>query len=390
VQFGFSTALILLALAITLQILHLSTMDLGFEKNNLVVVTNTFNTQNPEAFEAMLNELRQHSGIIAAGRTNTVPPSTGELNPWRLPSSAPGQGRSMHHILVDESYLDAMQLRLLAGRWFSPEFPADFVPIPLSVDGQRPVPAELPPLMGVVITRTAAASYGLGTPEEALDEQFRHSGGNYRVIGVVEDFRMGGGLEDPLSSIMMIRSTHAPILRVLLVRIDPTQTDAALAHLDAVWQKHRPDLPIDRRFFRQTYNELIDAETRGINIAAIFASSISILISAFGLYALAFYSTQRRVKEVGVRKVLGATSKKIIRLLTWDFLKPVLVACALATVGGYYAIDYYFQQFSSRTEVPWMMYVAVTVGTLLIAALTVATQCFRAAKADPVRALRYE
>jgi putative ABC transport system permease protein len=88
--------------------------------------------------------------------------------------------------------------------------------------------------------------------------------------------------------------------------------------------------------------------------------------------------------------VFGATSKKIVRLLTWDFLKPVLVACALASFGGYYVILYYFQQFSSRTEIPLSMYLAVTAGTLLVAATTVATQCWRAANADPVKSLRYE
>jgi putative ABC transport system permease protein len=397
VQFGFSTALILLAIAITLQIRHLNTMDVGFNKDDLVLLTSTYNATNPDAFnyEGMVNELRQHPGIAAVSRASAAPPSVGGLNPWRLPAWAPEESRSVQHIVVDENYLDAMQLRLLAGRWFSPDFPADFFPIATPVPGQPTVPPELPPLMGVVITRTAAMSYGLGTPEEALDKQFLHGGGpngpgNYRVIGVVEDFRMTGGLEDPLSSIMMIRGAQSPALSALLLRIDPAQTVAALAHVDAVWEKYRPDVAIDRRFFQQTYNDIVDRETRGINIAAIFASLISILISTFGLYALAFYSTQRRTKEVGVRKVLGATSKKVIRLLTWDFLKPVLVACVLASVGGYYAIAFYFQQFSSRTEVPWLLYFAVTAGTLLVAALTVATQCYRAANADPVKSLRYE
>jgi putative ABC transport system permease protein len=399
VQFGFSTALILLAVAITLQIRHLNTMDIGFNKDNLVLMASTFNSLSPDAFnyDAMVNELRNHSGIVAASRASAAPPSTGGLNPWRLPSWAPEESRSVQHILADEHYLDAMQLRLLAGRWFSPEFAADFFPIVVTPPGQPPpaTPPALPPLMGVVITRTAAMSYGLGTPEEALDKQFLHGGGpagpgNYRVIGVVEDFRMTGGLEDPLSSIMMIRGAQSRALGSLLLRIDPAQTEAALAHIDSVWEKYRPDVAINRSFFQQTYNGIVDRETRGINIAAILASIISIVISAFGLYALAFYSTQRRTKEVGVRKVLGATAKKIIRLLTWDFLKPVLVACALASVGGYFAIDFYLQQFSSRTEISPLLYIIVILGTLLVAALTVATQCYRAANADPVKSLRYE
>ncbi|MES2489495.1 MAG: FtsX-like permease family protein, partial [Pseudomonadota bacterium] len=115
-----------------------------------------------------------------------------------------------------------------------------------------------------------------------------------------------------------------------------------------------------------------------------------VVISAFGLYALAFYSTQRRTKEIGVRKVMGATTKKIISLLTWDFLKPVLAACALASVAGYFAASKYFEQFSSRTDIPLWLYLAVTAGTVLLAIVTVASQCYRAANADPVRSLRYE
>ncbi|MGP1609664.1 MAG: FtsX-like permease family protein, partial [Burkholderiales bacterium] len=206
VQFGFSTALILLAVAITLQIRHLNTMDIGFNKDDLVLVASGYNAAAPDAFnfEGMVNELRQHPAIAAVARASVMPPGTGALNPWRLPSWPPEQSRSVQHILADDSYVDVMQLRLLAGRWFAPEFPADYFPIAITPLGQPPAPQpELPPLMGVVITRSAATSYGLGTPEEALDKVFLHGGspagpGNYRVIGVVDDFRMTGGLEDPL------------------------------------------------------------------------------------------------------------------------------------------------------------------------------------------------
>jgi putative ABC transport system permease protein len=390
VQFGFSTALILLALAITLQIRHLNTMDLGFDKDDLLLLEGY--PQAANNLEAMVNALRQHPGIIAVAKTNRLPPYALAPVPWRASSMAPEQNREVTHIMADEHYLDAMQLRLLAGRWFSAEFPADFIPVSILMRGPQSPPVELPQPMGVVITRTAARLFGLGTPFEAIDEQLLSGADAYRVIGVVEDFHMSGGLEDPLNSVMIIRSTQVPIpvMGALLLRFDPAQTDAALAHVDAAWQQYRPDIAIDRRFFRQTYNALVDLETRGINIAAIFASVISITISAFGLYALAFHSAQRRTKEVAVRKVLGATPKQIIRLLTWDFLKPVLMACALASFAAYYAILYYLQQFASRTEVPWLLYFGVSSATLLLAALTVATQCHRAAKTDPVQSLRCE
>ncbi len=149
-------------------------------------------------------------------------------------------------------------------------------------------------------------------------------------------------------------------------------------------------LPINRTFYNQTFNDLVSASTDGISKAATFASLITMLVSITGLYALAFYATRRRTKEIGIRKVAGATSAKIVALLSWDFLKPVLAACILAWVTGYFAIDTYLQQFSSRAEISPALYAVVTAGILLLAMLTVATQCYRAANTDPVKSLRYE
>jgi putative ABC transport system permease protein len=157
-----------------------------------------------------------------------------------------------------------------------------------------------------------------------------------------------------------------------------------------VWARHHPDLPINRSFFSDTYNGIVAARTQGISIAATFASAVTIIISAMGLYALVLYSTERRTKEVGIRKVLGATTRMVISLLTWDFLKPVLLACVLACGAGYLAIDWYIQQFSSQVEVPSVLYLLVTAGTVLVAALIVMSHCYRAASAHPVKSLRYE
>lgn len=393
VQFGFSTALIILALAIMLQIRHLNTEEIGFNKNNIVVLDSTYNPQDPDSFDydAMINELRQHPGIVAIGKSQAPPPNTGPYNPWRLPSFGPNEFRPVSHLVVDEEYFAVMQFRLLAGRWFSADFPSDFTRMNQPPQ-QPPQPGAPPPTFpenSIVITRYAVSNFGFASPEAALGEIITPGGPTYRVVGVIDDYRQSGGLEDPLRSTSILRATQDP-LRVLLLRIDPAQMDGALAHIDAVWARHRPDVPLNRTFFDQTFGDLVDQQTNGIAKAAAFASLITVLISAMGLYALAYYSTQRRTKEVGIRKVMGATSKKIVMLLTWDFLKPVLVACALAAVAGYYAVRVYFEQFSSRAPVPAWVYVIVTLATVAIALLTVAFQCHRAANADPVKSLRYE
>jgi putative ABC transport system permease protein len=398
VQFGFSTALILLAAAINLQIKHLNTMEVGFDRNNLVLMDSTYNPRDPENFDytAVVNELRQHPGVLSVGRSSAMPPSLGAFNPWRLPSFGPDENPSVSHYVVDVGYFDAMQFKLLAGRWFSEDYSTDFLrttPPPPSQADQPP--AELP-VHSIVITRYAVSKYGFVSPEDALDKIFTFGGGapgqpvpTYRVIGVIEDFRQSGGLEDVLRSTSILRATLDP-LRVLLVRIDPQQMDSVLAHLDEVWKRHRPEVPPTRTFFDQTFNDLVYKQTNGISTAATLASAITVIISAMGLYALAFYSTARRTKEVGVRKVMGATSGKIVGLLTWDFLKPVLVACALACVAGYWVIQQYFGQFSSQAEVPLWLYLLVALGTALVAVVTVAFQVYRAANAEPVKSLRYE
>jgi putative ABC transport system permease protein len=402
VQFGFSSALIILALAIGMQIRHLNEMDIGFNKNNMIVLDSTYNPRDPESFDydAMVNELLSHPGILAVSKAGAPPPNTGAYNPWRLPSYGPDEFKPISHIVVGPEYFDVMQFRLLAGRWFSQDFPSEFMPPqpPPPAPGAPPPPPPPAATHGVVITRAAVNNFGFGSPEAALGQTMMPGGGapqpgqpviDYRVIGVIEDFRMSGGLEDPLRSTSVIRATQQD-LRMLILRIDPAQTTDALAHIDEVWARHRPDLPVNRTFYEQTFNDLVYQETNGISTAAFIASVITVIISAFGLYALAFYSTQRRTKEIGVRKVMGATTKKIISLLTWDFLKPVLAACALASVAGYFAASRYFEQFSSRTEIPFWLYVAVTAGTVLLAIVTVASQCYRAANADPVKSLRYE
>jgi putative ABC transport system permease protein len=384
VQFGFSTALILLALAIVMQIRHLNTMDIGFDKDNLLVIDTVVQAGIDSAgYEAMVNELREHPGVLAIGRSNAVPPDAGGSGPFARPGYGPNEFQILSWGIVDTGYFDTLRLKLIAGRWFSDEFASDFQ------FGPRPSGPSVPP--GAVITRQAARTLGFDSPEAALDQvisQLQPSTlGSNRIIGVVEDFRFRGGLDS--QSTEVLRATQGPA-RALLLRLDPRQQESTLAFIDAVWARYHPGLPINRSFFSDTYNNLVARQTQGISIAATFASVVTIVISAMGLYALVFYSTERRTKEVGIRKVLGATTRMVIGLLTWDFVKPVLLACALACGAAYFAIGRYTQQFASAVEIPSLLYLLVTVATVLMAVLIIVGQSYRVASAHPVGALRYE
>lgn len=381
-QFATAMILVLLAIAINLQISYLNDFDMGFNRINLVVLDTRFNPRNAEEFnyDALINDLRQHPGVINVARSQVPPPNTGGYNPWRREGWPQDQLVPISHFGVDENYVDTLHLKLLAGRDFSLDFPADFMP------AGQPDPEQT---YGALITPAAVSNFEFESNEDALNKILQIGNLTFRVVGVVDTFRLGGGLEDVLRSTSVLRANAAPV-RPLLIRIDPAQQESVLAHVDEVWQRHRPEIPINRTFYTETYNQAVYEQTNGISKASLFAALITISIAALGLYALAFYSSQRRTKEVGVRKVLGATSGSIIGLLTWDFIKPVLVSSALACVGGYYAAAYFFGQFASHTALPLPFYGIVVLVTLVVAVLTVAVQCYRSANADPVKCLRYE
>ncbi|PCI77133.1 MAG: hypothetical protein COB20_08710 [SAR86 cluster bacterium] len=388
-QFSLSGTLVILAVGTVFLIDHLNELEIGFNRYNLVVLDHGFtlaqrrdNYQGwDETNSALNNELAQHPGILNVAESTVAPPNTGWSNPWRRLHWPENRTPLTNTIGVDENFIETMQLQLIAGRALTQDFPADFM------EGEY---GDTERIYGAVVSRSALDDFELGTPEEALDEILYWSGFyTYRIVGVVEDFRFAGGLEDSDRSASILWATNQPGFFTIL-RIDPSQREAALAHIDSVWEQHRPGTPVSRRFFEQTYDQLIYERTNGINKASLFAAFITICIAAMGLYALAVYATQRRIKEVGVRKTLGATSLSIVGLLSWDFIKPVAMACVVSWITGYLAVSYFYAQFYSYPEIPIGVYIAIAAGTVLLATFTVAVQCFLAANTNPVQSLRCE
>ncbi|MDP2284508.1 MAG: ABC transporter permease, partial [Pseudohongiella sp.] len=163
VQFTFAVVLVILAIGITLQVRYLNEIDIGFNRSNLVVLDTMYNPRNPEQFnyDAMVNDLRQHPGVLVVGKLQQAPPSNGGYNPWRHESWPAEEYRATSHLVVDEHYVDVMQLQLLAGRNFSPEFPADFMP-----NGQL----DMEQTYGALITSAAVRRFGMGSNEEAIGQ----------------------------------------------------------------------------------------------------------------------------------------------------------------------------------------------------------------------------
>lgn len=386
-QFSLSTTLVILAIGIALLLEHLNEMPIGFNRQNLIILDKEwtpvdYNNNREAAAESsavLMNELRQHPGIISIAEVDSAPPSTGPFNPWTRPGWPDDETRAINHVGVSEGYIETMQLEMLAGRAFSLDFPADLMP-------DTPDEASS---YGAVVTRAALDIFELGTPQEALGEIIQIGTLQFRVVGVVEDFRLSGGVEDQATSVRVLRGSGRPEPN-LIMRIDPGQTESVLAHIDSVWAELKPGVPVNRVFFEEEFDQSIFERTNGVNQAALIAAVITISIAVFGLYALALNASQRRTKEVGVRKTLGASSQSIIGLLAWDFIKPVLVACVVSMATGAYVISIFFAQFSSYPAIPLFIYVLVALFTIGISVLTVAVRCWRTANVNPVESLRYE
>lgn len=388
IQFTCAATIIMLTLAVYLQVQFMLNRELGFNSANLLVMDSGFTGGENEGatVDAMMNEIRQHPGVQSLATSNVMPPGIGPQNPWRIPGSTDTVGLPSRHILVSDNYIDTMQFTLLAGRLFDPALATDFTPI--RFEGEPTTP-EQQGLRSIVITRDAVADFGFASLEDALGQTLYLFDFPYLVIGVVENFDFYGGLGDDIQHTTIMRATRDQ-LRNFLIRVDPLQVDAVQAHIDAVWERHRPDQPNFRYFFGQRYAELVDQWGDAGLQTTVFAGMVTLFISVCGLYALAFYAGQRRTKEIGVRKVLGADSRAIVGLLTLGFLKPVVVACLISLVTGTVAIQLIYALFANYPPIPVWLYLSVVLGIVAIAVVTTAGQSMKAARADPVRSLRYE
>ena len=269
---------------------------------------------------------------------------------------------------VDEDYLETLGMELMAGRSFSRERASDSA--------------------AVLINQTAARQFGLADDEAVgkrvlapdRDEEWS------TIIGVVKDFHTLS-LHDPVEPVVLFYYWARP--RNILVKIDGRDVPAALAHIEKTWAQHLPDFPLTYTFIDQQYGALYRAEERLSRVVNTFAG-LAILVACLGLFGLAAFSARQRTKEVGIRKVLGATVSSIVVLLSKDFLRLVAIAFIVAAPLAYLAMQKWLESFAYRIDLGAGLFLVVGGLALLVAVVTVSYQAGRAALANPVQSLRYE
>ncbi len=370
-QFAITIGLIVCTLLVQKQMDFIRQTDMGFNKEGVVVISNDNQRLGNQA-EAFRERLKSNSRFLNASIATAVPPYYGFEDTYNVASKGGGQiDIQLNSYMADEDYLKTLGIEIVQGRGFSKEFPTD--------------------ASGVLLNESAVKYFGWDDP---LGKTLTYPGGNnreYKVIGVMKDFNFVT-LRSPITPFALFHKdskSYEISNSCVMVRVSRSDLENSIKLLESEWKTFAPTMPFEYKFLDEGFAEQYLAEQRLGKIFLIF-SVLTIFIACIGLLGLAAFATEQRTKEIGVRKVLGASVPNLVALLSKDFSKWVLLANLVAWPVAYFAMNKWLQDFAYRINIGWSVFALAGGLALVIALLTVSTQAIKAALANPVEALRYE
>jgi putative ABC transport system permease protein len=369
VQFSISIVLIIATLVTFGQLNFLNTRDLGYDKDQ--VVTLPYYTELANSYDAFYNEITQSSSFKNVARSSRVPTgrlldSYGDASVLKGDSLVQAEA-DLKSISVDENFFSTYQIPLVAGRTFSREIPTD-------------------DSLAFIINEAAVKAIGWSKPEDHINEEFHYADVNGKLIGVVKDFHFESLHQQITPMIFLQRKNNYNVVSFKVANANMT---AALEKLQGVWKQFLPARPFNYTFLSERYRDLYQAEQKQNQLFTTFAF-LAIFIASLGLFGLAIFNTMQRVKEIGIRKVLGASVLNIVKLLSTEILILVVIANIIAVPIAYYLMNQWLNTFAYRIEINAWLYIVAAVAALLVALMTVSTQTIKAAMRNPSNTLRYE
>ncbi|GAB3909587.1 ABC transporter permease [Larkinella knui] len=370
-QFVVSIGLVLATFVIQEQMRFLRNQSLGFTQDQQIAIP-LRSTESRGIYSVFRNEILQNSQVVSAAGTQYYP---GIVNPTDFglyrPDQTVSEMQNIKNSEVDFDYLQTMGFKLVAGRLFSRQFPGD--------TNNRLVVNEST-LRKLRIPLKKAIGQKLNFNWQGQTYQ-------YEVIGVLKDFHYES-LHQPIEPYAFMLMTR-PNFNYMIAHVNTENMENVLSFLEKKWKALRPDEPFEYTFLNEDFQKNYQAEVRTSGIVTYF-TAISILISCLGLFGLAAFAAQQRTKEIGVRKVLGASITNIVLLLSRDFLRLVIIAIVIASPVSWWAMNQWLQDFAYKIAIPWWIFVAAGGLALFIAFITVSFQSIKAALMNPVNSLRSE
>lgn len=369
VQFSLSVALIAGTMIVYSQLRHMRSHSLGFRQDQMLVIDYGGDQKVNESVEAIKAKLAENPAVQSIAASRAIP---GDFYPNGTTSieSRSGDMKSENPGMyeIDYDFVPVYEMKIAAGRAYSRSFPAD-------AEGS------------LLINEAAMKQYGYSNPEEIIGKRFEQWGRNGTIIGVVKDFNYQS-LHKKVEPLAM-RMAPPSSLNKLSLRVKTDHLSKTLKELEQTWSSLVPHRPFLYSFLDQSFNRQYKQDARFGELFAAFAG-LTIFIACLGLFGLATYTTEQRVKEIGVRKVMGASVANIVTLLSSDFVKLVLISILIATPAIWWAMQEWLQGFAYHVTIQWWMIGTAGVLSVVTALLTVSLLAVKAALMNPVKALRSE
>ncbi len=371
-QFVISVALIIATVVIQKQMVFLRSKDLGFEKEQQIIIPLRSETAK-KSYASLKNAISSAKDVQSVGASVYYPGIfNAEDNNFYKQGQNASQAKNTRTNRIDDNFLQTLNIKLTAGRLFSSKFTAD--------TGRN-----------IIINEKAVNEIGFESAEKSVGQKllFNFQGQvlNYTIVGVVKDFHF----EDLQQAITPYAFTlnESTNFNYLIIHGNGKNIKQALAAIEKSWSSVIADEPFEYSFLDADFQKNYLVQQRLSSVVSYF-TLIAIVISCLGLFALTAFSAEQRIKEIGVRKVLGASVGNIVGLLSKDFLKLVFIAAVIASPIAWYVMNEWLKNFAYRTSISWVVF-AITIGAaVFIALITISFQAIKAALANPVKSLRNE
>jgi putative ABC transport system permease protein len=375
IQFSLSALLIISAIIVFRQVKFLHNKDLGFNKDQVMFFPMRGDNMNNN-YEAFKNELLQSPAVSSVSIGYGFPGDIFAGDNIIVPKNGENIAHPATQLLVDYDYVKTLNIQLAAGRDFSKD---------IRTDKDE----------AFIINETAVKQLGFGTPEKALGQKLlwhpweatkEDSMKVGRVIGVVKDFNYKS-LYDKLETAVL--QIYPPAYWKVAVKVKATNLGNAINHVKKTWNAFSPEYPIEYKFMDENFEKMYKSEDKLQSLLSLF-TGLAIFVGCLGLFGLAAYTAERRRKEVGVRKVLGASVTSVVLLLSKDFVKLVVISLLIASPIAFFLMNEWLADFPFRTEIRWWIFGFAGLLAVGIAVITVSMQALKAAMMNPVKSLRME
>lgn len=372
-QFTVSIALIICTVVVFQQLKYTKQIDMGLKKENVVIIPNAEKLEN-NAAQVFRQEIQGIGGVKFAGFSSSVPTANAfgdfyvpEINGVKEPLA---KDIGLSSYMVDESFIPSLNIQLVKGRNFSKEFNDS---------------------ASVIVNEATVKQIGW---KEPLGKFITYSGNNnqrFQVIGVVKDFNVESirSAIGPFALFNLSSKTYRLRTGFIIAKIDDKDIQGTLQQMESKWKQLAPSIPFEYSFLDKNFENLYRADQKQGFVFGVF-TCLSIIVACLGLFGLSMYTAERRTKEIGIRKVLGASVESLVALLSKEFIKLVCIAILLAFPIGWWAMNKWLQDYSYHINISWTVFALAGTAAFIIALLTVSFQAIRSALLNPVKSLRNE